>query len=90
MNGKPTKDVNSYGLSIKLHNALCIDLINYYVPLQQVSVRLTSRAKVSKRHEHVDGSRARSNFVEPGKRTIANGTAQTPNTKTVDIASFVI
>jgi len=47
--GKPTPDKTSYGLSIKMHNAFSIDTVDYHGPPQQGSTGMTVPARIAQK-----------------------------------------
>ncbi|KAF4460193.1 hypothetical protein FALBO_13034 [Fusarium albosuccineum] len=48
VDGKPTPDRNVYGLSVKLHNAFGVDVVDFHGPSQQGSTGLSVPARIAK------------------------------------------
>lgn len=95
IDGKPVPDKSSYGLSVKMHNAFGVDVVDFHGPSQQGSTGLTVPARIAQKAKIMGASRATTGtgvgsiFAASGMSAFAQGGAAVPTIKTTETKSYM-
>jgi len=93
--GKPTMDINSFGLSVKLHNAFAIDYVDYHGPPQQGSTgmqvpsRIAENARIMSRNTTSMPTSGAGMFSSANKGLFGKVNAPAPTIKSADNNSYM-
>ena len=95
VDGKPTMDTSSYGLSVKLHNAFHIDTVDYHRPPQQgltgmtIPSRIAKNAKVMTRAGVMSVGGGSSIFANANKGIFGQANAAPPTVKSSNDSNYM-
>ena len=95
VDGTPTMETSGFGLSVKLHNAFNIDIVDFHGPPQQgstgmmISKRLTEKAKIVPRSGTGNVVNSQSIFANANKGLFGQMSAAPPTVKSTDTSSFM-
>jgi hypothetical protein len=95
VDGKPTPDTSNHGLSVKLHNAFCIEMVDYHGPPQQGSTGLTIPARIASKAKVLTGIGSSTTgtmgsiFADPNKSIFTSTDTEVPTTKSNESKSYM-
>ena len=96
VDGKPVADKSSYGLSVKMHNAFSVNVVDYHGPPQQGATGMTIPARIAqkaqamgRRGAAVTGGTMGSIFSTQSSGVFSGTSSTVPTTKTTESKQYM-